>query len=200
MQRMMMFAVGALLATVSTSDAHADVVGDRVVLVIGTNGCPSGEVGFQRVLQSPDGTSRLEATEFQVPAGKYLEVTNVEYSLPIWTGYATGYTQSLGILGRQRVGTSSISIFYATFANADIFEMGERNNAEGVGLFVNQNSATHVAAFPVGPLVGNELRVCVKADAGFWAYLGRVQIRGRLVAADPTYLPPSGGTRDLGAR
>ncbi len=200
MHRMMMFATGALLAALSTSDAHADAVGDRVLLVQGPSGCPSGEVGFRRLVQSPDGTSRLETTEFQVPAGKYLEVTNVEYTLPIWTGYATSYTQSIGILGRQRAGTLAISIFNATFANANILETDERGGVDGQGQFVSQNSATHVAAFPVGPLVGNELRVCVNAAAGFWAYLGRVQIRGRLIAADPTYLPPPGGTRDLGAR
>jgi hypothetical protein len=200
MHRMMMFATGALLAALPTSDAHADAVGDRVVLVQGTSGCPTGEVGFKRLLQLPDGTSRLETTEFQVPAGKYLEVTNVEYSLPVWTGYATSYTQSFGVLGRQRTGTSAIAIFNATFANANILETDERGGVDGQGQFVSQNAATHVVAFPVGPLVGNELRVCANAQAGFWIYLGRVQIRGRLIAADPTYLPPSGGTRELGAR
>ncbi|MFN0248700.1 MAG: hypothetical protein ACKV2T_17560 [Kofleriaceae bacterium] len=194
MHRTMTFATGALLATLLTSNAHADVVGDRVVLVQGTNGCPAGEVGFQRLHQSPDGTSRLEATEFQVPAGKYLEVTNVEYSLPHWTGYAIGYQQSLGIFGRQRAGASSIAIFTATFANSNLLEIDERGNAVGAGSFVAQNSATHVVAFPVGPLVGTALRVCAKSEAGFWVHDGRVQIRGRLVTADPTFLPPPGST------
>ncbi len=99
-----------------------------------------------------------------------------------------------------RGGTSTLGIFNATFANADLLEIDERGSADGTGQFVSPASWTHVVAFPAGPLVGRELRVCAIAAANFWIFQGRVQIRGRLVDADPTFLPPSGGTRDLGAR
>ncbi len=38
------------------SSAHADPVSERVLLTTGASGCPSGQVGFKRIVMRPDGS------------------------------------------------------------------------------------------------------------------------------------------------
>src|SRR5688572_1345520 len=91
------------LATIaSTEAAHADVVTDRVVLVTGGTGCSTGQRAFVRLHQKPDGTQTQDTTEFVVPAGKYLEITSVEYTTPYSTMWATSYVQSIDLNMRPR--------------------------------------------------------------------------------------------------
>ena len=184
-------ALTASLAALAPCSAHADTAGDRVLLLTGAAGCPSGQTGFRRLHQSPDGPQTLDSTEFQVPAGKYLEITNIEYTFPYWTAFASSYVQSVDLFVRQRVGTQVTNAFAVTYSNAPVFDAGA-NGFSDFGQYTSPGAETHVATFPAGPLVSSQARLCLSAASTFFS-TGRYKIRGRLIAADATIQPPGGG-------
>jgi hypothetical protein len=188
-------ALAASFAALAPTAAHADLAGDRVVLVVAPSaGCPTGQASFRRLHQSPDGAQSTESVEFQVPAGKYLEITNIEYSVPYYTGLATMYAQYIDLYLRSRTGPAFTYLFNATYSNAPIFDAITSDNfATAVAQYASPGAQSHVAAFPAGPLVGNLARVCLGTPSNFFNYGGRFQIRGRLIPADPTPLPTGGG-------
>lgn len=190
----MSLALAASFAALAPTSAHADIAGDRVLLVVGpTWGCPTGQAAFRRIHQSPDGGETQENGEFQVPAGKYLEITNIEYSPPS-SYHDTSYVQSVSLILRKRIGTGATSLFDFTYSNAPIFDaIANDVFASAVHQYTSPGAETHVATFPAGPLVSNQARLCLNAPSNFYNASTRFKIRGRLIAADPTALPPGGG-------
>lgn len=181
------------LAAALPAVAHADAVNDRVYLLTGgSSGCPSGQLGYHRILQSPDGGVTTTGAEFQVPVGKFLEVTSIEYELPMYMPWATSYTQTFDVTARGRTTNLTSGVFSARYSNSPIF-VAERGGWEVGGEYTSPGAETRVASFPSGPLVGNGARICLAATNNFRIYGGDVRIRGRLIPADATIQPPPGG-------
>lgn len=196
MNHKLMIAV-CLGALVPVQAARADVVSDRVFLVTGSSGCPTGWVGFKRIRQSPDGSQVPETAEFQVPAGKYLEITSVEYTTPYHTPWAKFYAQQLSLNIRQRAGSATTNIFSAVFQNRTMFDEDANDNFNGFGQYVSPGAETHVASFPVGPLMSNNGRLCFQASSNFYTFGGWIRVRGRLIATGEIIVgPPGGGVLD----
>jgi hypothetical protein len=178
----------------SAQPAFADIAGDRVLLVTGATGCPTGSTGLKRVRQSPDGSQVAETAEFVVPTGKYLEVTTVEYTTPTSTAWATSYTQRLYLNIRQRIGTGATNIFSASFANRGMYDEDENYVFHGFGQYVSPGGETHVASFPSGPLMNSAGRLCFTAPNNFNVYGGSFRVRGRLIASDGMVVSPTDGS------
>jgi hypothetical protein len=176
-----------LLSTLATAaadlpTAHADVASDRVLLVTGSSyGCTgTSTLGFRRLRQDPDGGSVQESIEYQVPAGHYLDISSIEYTVPYWLKWALGYSQSIDLNIRRRSGTGSAHVFSAKYGNGDtwisdggVYEASNEHPSPGV--------YTNVASFPDGPLMGSGGRLCASASSNFWLYGGNVRVRGRLI-------------------
>jgi hypothetical protein len=194
MNHKLLFALGLAALTPSTA-AHADAVTDRVFLVTGGGGCPTGQMSFRRILQLPDGRSTQEQSEFTVPAGKYLEITSVEYTTPYHTQWASFFQQFLDVHIRQRNGSARASILNATFQNTTMFTDDENSKFINIGQYMSQGAVHQAVAFPVGPLMSSNGRLCVDVKKDFWTYGGTVRIRGRFIASGelPVEPPPGGG-------
>jgi hypothetical protein len=182
------------LAVTAAEPAHADTASDRVFLTTGGTGCPTGSTSLKRIRQSPDGSQVAETAEFVVPAGKYLEITSVEYTTPSSTAWATGYTQSLALNIRQRSGTGATNVFLASFANHPLYDEDANNVLHGFGQFVSGGGQTHATSFPAGPLMSSAGRLCFTAPSNFHIYGGSVRVRGRLIASDGMIVSPTDGT------
>jgi hypothetical protein len=183
--------VAGLLA--ATNLAHADAASDRVFLVTGAAGCPTGQSAFKRIRQSPDGTQVQETAEFVVPAGKYLEITSIEYTTPYWTAWAKSYTQQIALNMRQRVGTGSTNVFVASFNNRAMYDEDANDNLHTFGQFVATGAQTLGVAYPTGPLMSSAARLCFSAPSNFFTFNGSIRVRGRLIANDSgAVLTPSG--------
>ena len=184
-----LLALLSLLTVLSTGEARADVVSDRVFLITGAPGCPTGSIGFRRIKQTPDGAQTQESNEFQVPLGSYLEVTSIEYTTPYHTQWAMDYSQSLDILIRARNGSTSTSVLSARYQNGSVYAK-DGNAYVGVGEIASQGARTRVAAFPAGPLMGSAARLCAAATHNFWLFGGSVRVRGRLIPTGGLVVPP----------
>lgn len=186
-------------AAVDQPTAHADVASDRVLLVTGSAfGCTgTATLGFRRLRQDPDGGSVQESAEYQVPAGYYLDISSVEYTVPYWLKWALGYSQSVDLNIRKRSGTGSSHVFSAKYGNGDTWA-----GVDGVYEETNEHPApgvyTSVASFPDGPLMGNGGRLCVSASSNFWTYGGNVRVRGRLIpTGSPLIAAPTTSTSSM---
>jgi hypothetical protein len=182
--------LSSLAATAAVApDAHADLASDRVLLVEGsTFGC-TGARGFYRIVEDPEGGSSYStSTEFRVPAGYYLEIGSIEYTLPHYMKWATSYVQSLNLNLRRRSGTGSTSVFTARFQNHDTYAGG--TTWDETNEYVSPGATTHVASFPHGPLMGNGARLCASAPSGFWNNGGFIRVRGRLVPTGSPVIAP----------
>lgn len=177
----------------AAEEARADVVSDRVLLMTGGTGCTNA-TSFRRVVQGPDGASTVESTEFQVPAGKYLEITSIEYTTPYWTPWARSYRQSLSLGIRQRNGTASNSVFTAWYQNQAVYA-ADGDNLDVTGEQVAPGARTNVVAFPVGPLMSSAGRLCALASSNFWLFQGEVRVRGRLIPTGDILIDPVDGNR-----
>jgi hypothetical protein len=187
-------ALAVSVAALAPTSAHADTAGDRVLLVAGgVSGCPGAQASFHRVHQSPDGYENPESTEFQVPAGKYLEITSIEYTLPGGMRSATSYVQYLDLFLRQRSGTRYTNLFAVTYSNSPLFHENADYSFTELNDFTSPGVDTHVGTFPAGPLVSNQARLCLSTPASYGT-TQRYKIRGRLIPADPTAVPPGGGS------
>lgn len=183
-------------AVVSAGEAHADAVTDRVVLIPGGAGaCGANQTTFRRVLQQPDGRSTTETTEFTVPSGTYLEITSIEYTTPYWTSWAKFYVQSIDVNIRQRVGSAATNIFSAKYQNATTYAEDATDAFIDLGQFNSPGAKTHVASFPVGPLMSNAARLCASGYTNnFTMYGGSIRVRGRLIPnGGPVVAPAPGG-------
>lgn len=185
-----LFALSSLATVGGARAAHADAASDRVFLTAGAaSGC-AGAVGFKRITQDPDGGQTLATTEFQVPDGAYLEITSVEYATPYYLGWASGYTQAIDLTIRKRVGSGSASVFSGRYQNQTTFA-SDNGALVDVGELVGPGAFTHVAAFPVGPLMSSNARLCVAVASSFWTFGGSVRVRGRLIPTDERTAPSS---------
>ena len=182
------------LSSLTAVDAHADAVSDRVVLTTGPSTCGSNASGFKRVKYLPDGTSTTDTAEFQVPAGSYLEITNIEYVLPYSTLWARSYVQTLNINMNPRTSAFGSNIVSIRYNNRAVYAGDEYEGYVGVGELVSPGAQTHVIAYPVGPLMGSAARLCVNTANNFWVYGGSVKIRGRLIPNGEMITSPGAGT------
>jgi hypothetical protein len=191
MNKTMMIAlcVGALAPQV----AEADAASDRVMLEPHAVGCPTGSTGFKRVKQHPDGSQSAETAEFVVPAGKYLEITSIDYTTPYSTRTITSYVQHVSLNIRQRLGAAATNVFHFSYNNKTQFVQDADYTFDGTTEFMSPGAATRVASFPAGPLMSPQGRLCVTAPDSFWLFQGRVRVRGRLIAQDGIVVQPGGG-------
>lgn len=178
---------GSLLATMWSGDARADIVSDRVLLVTGGGGCPSGEMSFRRIQQRPDGSQTAETSEYQVPYGSYLEVTSIEYTTPYSTPWAQWLYQVVDVSIHQRSGTASTLVLDARYQNSTLYGKEADLSYSEIGEAASPGAETHVASFPVGPLMGSAGRLCVSAANNFWLFGGSIRVRGHLL---PSGEPP----------
>lgn len=172
------------LPLVATSVAHADPVSDRVFLQSGgvsATGCPANSKGFQRIKQNPDGSETRENSEFVVPQGMYLEITSVQYITPYGTGWAADYAQWLDITINQKVGTAKTSVLNATYQNGTVYGGDNYAGWQSIGEVVAPGSQSHVASFPVGPLMNSNGHLCATPQRSEFWNGGWVWIRGRLI-------------------
>jgi hypothetical protein len=185
--------ISVLVAVLSGFAVHAraDVVSDRVYLVNGTNTCGTNSSGFYRIKQMPDGSQVPETTEFQVPYGSYLEITNIEYTTPYWTEWAKFYSQSIDFNIRGRTTPGSTNIHSGRFKNLTVFAEDENDNFVDVNEYVSPAVQAHVISYPAGPLMGSTARLCVTAASNFWSFGGNVRVRGRLIASGEQPLQPT---------
>jgi hypothetical protein len=185
-----------LAAAASTEVAHADAVSDRVVLYPfhGGTGCGTGRTAFHRQVEKPDGTSTQETTEFVVPAGKYLEVTSIQYTTPYSTLWAKDYVQSFDLAIRSRTANHSTGVFFARYMNKPHHYRQDDDSFTTGDTFTAHGAETHVASFPVGPLMSSAARLCMTADAKFWTFGGSIRVRGRLIPTGGMVVNPIDGT------
>src|SRR5512139_3364350 len=125
------------LAFFASSETRADIVSDRVLLVTGASGCPSGSTGFRRLKQNLDGTQVLETAEFTPPTGSYFEITNLEYTLPYYTPWASYYQQYVDFVIRPRAGGNGTNILPLRFGNKQVFTENENYQMVSVGDIVS---------------------------------------------------------------
>lgn len=185
----------ACFVVASAVQAHADEVSDRVLLITGAPGC-SGGSGFKRVIQSPDGGETYETGEFQVPYGKYLVITSIEYTTPYWTTWAKWYVQNISVGIRKRSGTgNSASVFNAQYQNQSTYMQDANDELQSTKQSISQGARTEVATFPDGPLMSPNGRLCLTvSDNNFWTFGGTMRVRGHLINSGSTStIPPNGG-------
>ena len=185
-----------LATLVSAGTAHADLATDRVVLYTsgGINtGCPTGQRGFTRVKQLPDGSSTSEPTEFQVPSGKYLEISSIVYTLPRVMPWAQRWWQEIQVTIRQRAGTQASQVFFGTYKNPRQYVAEADGSFTNLDEFTDGGGTTHAVTYPVGPLMSNAGRLCAGSTSAqsFWDQQGQFVIRGRLIDSD-LMTPPDG--------
>lgn len=184
----------SLCFTASIQEVRADAVTDRVLLEVGAGGCPTGQSSFRRLLQYPDGRQASESGEFVVPTGKYLEITSIEYTTPSASSPVVSdiSPQSIDLYLRQRSGSAITPLFSAKYQLQSTWGM------DGIRLFnleqwVATGAKTHVAAFPVGPLVSPLGRLCLAtSNTKFSSLGGSVRVRGRLIPSGEITIPPGG--------
>jgi hypothetical protein len=185
MNKSLLAALIALPVLASIPEAHADPVSDRVYLTtIGVAACGTKGLGFARTLQKPDGSWTAESSEFVVPAGMYLEITSVDYITPYWTAWAMDYTQWINVAIKQRVGTMSTAVLNAAYMNQTFYGGDDTAGYEAIGEIASPGAQTHVASFPIGPLMSSAGRLCATPNMReFWIYGGAVTVRGRLMSS-----------------
>jgi hypothetical protein len=182
----------AICFVLAPAAAHADVVSDRVFLQAGAGGCPTGQTGFARIKQYPDGTQVKETTEFAVPVGYFLEITSVEYTTPYDMMWAKFFAQYINVDIRQRGGSSSTNVLTASYGmGSTYYETDEQFHR--LYHYNEQGPRTEVASFPVGPLMSAAGRLCVSAKKQFWDAGGNVRVRGRFVSNGTAPMPNPGG-------
>jgi hypothetical protein len=147
------------------STAHADTNSLRVVLQGGA-ACPGlrGMSTLVRVHQNADGTYSKDSSEFVVPSGYLLEITDIEWQMPLtqvtaWQNVLTLYVQNRSSLG----GFTAFSYGYGPMINATEPSAGTLviNSANGL---VYDLYASKTLTFGSGILVAPAARACVGAS------------------------------------
>jgi hypothetical protein len=172
---------------VSLSAAHADTNSQRVVLQMGGTKCPgSGSMStLIRVHQNADGTWSKDSSEFVVPSGYLLEITDIEWQMPLsqvnaFQNVLTLYVQNRSSLG----GFTAFTYGYGPMINATEPTPGALVLSSANGL-VYDLYASKTVTLGSGVLVGPAARACVGAS-GFNEIIAGgstpIVLRGKLIA------------------
>jgi len=193
-----LLAVSAILAsTALASTARADVASDRVVLILG-GACPKGAttpaIGslLRRLYLNPDGTTTQETTEYRVPPGHYLEVTDMEWQpsgmIPRWGQQLTLFVQNRNnasqFYAAAAFGWGPMSIAVQSGSNPSLLDPTPQS-------VYDRMTRTH--SFGTGPLVSSAGRLCVQNswDTNQLPSAGAgVIVRGRLIPTGGVVVSP----------
>ena len=150
----------SLFALVSIGSlSHADTASMRGVFQLGA-ACPGGAGNeLVRVHQNPDGTTSTDSSEFVVPSGMLLEVTDIEYEPSVvqnsWFEQPTFlYVQNRSTLRGYVAASWNQGPAYLGTANSD------GSITYGSGVFTTPHT-TVVFHLNSGVLVGPAARLCV---------------------------------------
>lgn len=189
------FALTVSLTGALAGTARADLVSERVLLVpTASAACGTGTRGFSRIQQKPDGTEVAESGEFQVPSGYTLEITSVDYTLPYYTKSAGMFWQGIDLYIRKRTNSyGGTSVLSTRYMNHLTFGDNGGGNLVEVGQYVSPSADLRSVAFPVGPLMDQNARLCVATPNDFWTFQGSMRVRGRLISTSTPINVGGGG-------
>lgn len=103
-----------------------------------------------------------------------------------------GAREQFNVAIRQRSGTSSTPVLLAHYMNQAIYGGDDYAGYQAIGEIVSPGAQTHVASFPVGPLMSSAGRLCATPNVkDFWIYSGYVAVRGRLISSGSIVASPT---------
>jgi hypothetical protein len=181
------------------SFAHADTASMGGVFQLGA-ACPglSGSYELVRVHQNPDGTTSTDSSEFVVPSGLLLEITDIEFQpwvVPSW------FDSSVTLYVQNR---SSQRGYVAAAWNSGPGYLGTASTSDGsittATTVIVSPHTTEVFHLNSGVLVGPAARVCVSVPqrGTLPGMLTGTLVRGKLISDGVTTVitppPPPVGT------
>lgn len=168
------------------STAHADTNSLRVTLQVSNSLCP----GFRnmntlyRVHQNADGTWSRDSSEFVVPSGYLLEITDIEWQMPLTQLSAFQNVLSLYVQNRSTLGGfTAFTYGFGPMINATEPSPGslQINSANGL---VYDLYGSRTVSLGSGVLVGPTARACVGTSGYLETIAGGtspIVLRGKLI-------------------
>lgn len=180
--------IGLLIASglAFASTARADIVNETVALSTGVGSCPGGGAAVKQEFQDPDGGYTWSNSEYEVPAGYVLEITDVDVQHNMQGEYSDWVTVSV----RNRLDSTKQYTGFAVELVAQPIMKGDANlNLSWTDSFQVKRGSEHYA-LNTGFLVRQPARVCVSWKNG--VLNNQVHLRGRLHPYGTVVTAPGG--------